>query len=56
MIWYEDGSLGVAMKLESQFTRSGRKFKLWHLLLAVAVHGLMIALAHELWPTPVSPF
>jgi hypothetical protein len=38
------------MKFEFQFTKSGRRFKLWHLLVAIAVLGLLLALIHEFWP------
>ena len=44
------------MKLEFQFTKSGRKWKLWHMLFFAAVLGIMFAIIRELLPTKVSPF
>jgi lipopolysaccharide export LptBFGC system permease protein LptF len=41
------------MRLELQFTKSGRKFRLWHLLSAVAVLGVLFGLLPERIGVPI---
>ena len=41
------------MRLELQLTKSGRKFRLWHLLLAVAVLGIVCGLLPERIGAPI---
>ena len=41
------------MRLELQFTKSGRKFRLWHLLLAVAILGIVCGLLPERIGVPI---
>jgi hypothetical protein len=41
------------MRLELQFTKSGRKFRLWHVLLAVAVLGTVCGLVPEHIGAPI---
>jgi len=41
------------MRLEVQFTKSGRKFRLWHLLLAMAILGTVCGLLPERIGLPI---
>jgi hypothetical protein len=45
---------GTDMRVELQFTKSGRKFRLWQLLLAVAILGIICALLPQRIGLPIA--